>query len=116
LDGLASAVTLLLRRRQNVASREALEGPPRSPRRRPRNKAKLIGAKSPLRPKHVWSIRSKLRAQGRQRDHAVFDLAIGSKLRSRDLVSLKVDDAATRRSVAAIDLSGYTSGEPAVGG
>jgi hypothetical protein len=29
-------------------------------RRPPWNKGKLIGAKPPLRPKHVWSIRTKL--------------------------------------------------------
>jgi hypothetical protein len=29
-------------------------------RREPWNKGKLIGAKPPLRPKHVWSIRTKL--------------------------------------------------------
>ncbi len=30
-------------------------------KRVPWNKGKLIGAKPPLRPKHVWSIRTKLR-------------------------------------------------------
>ena len=30
------------------------------PKREPWNKGKLIGAKPPLRPKHVWSIRTKL--------------------------------------------------------
>jgi hypothetical protein len=31
------------------------------------NKGKLIGAKPPLRPKHVWSIRTKLQVEGRIR-------------------------------------------------
>jgi hypothetical protein len=33
----------------------------------PWNKGKLIGAKPPLRPKHVWSIRTKLQIEGRTR-------------------------------------------------
>jgi hypothetical protein len=51
------------------------------PRRVPWNKGKLIGAKPPLRPKHVWSIRTKLQVEGRTRDLAMFNLAIDSKLR-----------------------------------
>ena len=35
------------------------------------NKGKLIGAKPPLWPKHVWSIRTKLQIEGRIRDLAV---------------------------------------------
>jgi hypothetical protein len=51
--------------------------------RRPWNKGKLVGAKPPpLRPSHVWSIRTKLQMQGRQRDLALFNLAIDSKLRA----------------------------------
>ena len=45
------------------------------PRRVPWNKGKLIGAKPPLRPKHVWSIRTKLQVEGRTRDLAMFNLA-----------------------------------------
>jgi hypothetical protein len=33
----------------------------------PWNKGKLTGAKPPLRPKHVWSIRTKLQIEGRAR-------------------------------------------------
>ena len=33
---------------------------PPAPKRTPWNKGKLTGAKPPLRPKHVWSIRTKL--------------------------------------------------------
>ncbi len=33
--------------------------------RMPWNKGKLIGAKPPLRPKHVWSIRTRLMVEGR---------------------------------------------------
>ena len=50
------------------------------------NKGKLTGAKPPLRPKHVWSIRSKLQIERRTRDLAMFNLAIDSKLRGCDIV------------------------------
>jgi hypothetical protein len=49
--------------------------------RTPWNKGKLIGPKPPLRPKHVWSIRTRLMVEGRTRDLAMFDLVIDSKLR-----------------------------------
>jgi integrase len=65
-----------------------------SPKHRPWNKGKLTGAKPPLRPKHVWSIRSKLQAEGRTLDLAMFNLAIDSKLRACDVVGLKVEDIA----------------------
>jgi|SRR6185312_14595225 hypothetical protein len=65
-----------------------------SSRRVPWNKGKLTGAKPPLRPKHVWSIRSKLQIENRVRDLAMFNLAIDSKLRGCDVGSLKVEDVA----------------------
>src|SRR5438132_11380106 len=67
---------------------------PQSLRRGPWNKGKLIGAKPPLRPKHVWSIRTKLQIAGRTRDLAMFNLAIDSKLRGCDVVGLRVEDVA----------------------
>ena len=60
----------------------------------PWNKGKLIGPRPPLRPKHVWSIRTKLQALGRTRDLAIFNLAIDSKLRGCDVVALKVENVA----------------------
>jgi len=63
-------------------------------RRIPWNKGKLTGAKPPLRPKHFWSIRTKLQVEGRTRDLAMFNLAIDSKLRGCDVVALKVEDVA----------------------
>ena len=65
-----------------------------TPHRTPWNKGKLIGAKPPLRPKHVWAIRTRLMVDGRTRDLAMFNLAIDSKLRGCDVVALKVDDVA----------------------
>ena len=64
------------------------------PRREPWNKGKLIGQKPPLRPKHVWSIRTRLQMEGRTRDLAVFNFAIDSKLRGCDVVALRVEDVA----------------------
>src|SRR6516164_3468372 len=54
------------------------------------NKGKLIGQKPPLRPKHVWAIRTRLQMEGRIRDLAMFNLAIDSKLRGCDVVALRV--------------------------
>ena len=65
--------------------------PPRSP---PWNKDKLVGPKPPLKVSHVWSIRTKMKIDGRTRDLALFNLAIDSKLRGCDLVALGVDDIA----------------------
>jgi len=62
--------------------------------RTPWNKGKLIGARPPLLPKHVWSIRTRLLLEGRTRDLAMFNLAIDSKLRGCDIVALKVEDVA----------------------
>ena len=60
----------------------------------PWNKGRMTGTKPPLRPKHVWSIRTKLQIEGRVRDLAMFNLAIDSKLRGCDVVAIKVDDVA----------------------
>ena len=65
--------------------------PPRCP---PWNRGKLIGPKPPLRPSHVWSIRTKLQIEGKIRDLALFNLAIDSKLRGCDVVAIRVDDVA----------------------
>jgi integrase len=66
---------------------------PRTQHREPWNKGKLIGAKPPLRSKHVWSIRTKLQVERQTRDLAMFNLAIDSKLRGCD-VALRVEDVA----------------------
>jgi integrase len=60
----------------------------------PWNKGKLIGAKPPLRQKHVWAIRSMLQNERNKRDLAMFNLAIDSKLRGCDVVTIRVDDVA----------------------
>ena len=60
----------------------------------PWNKGKLIGAKPPLRQKHVWAIRGMLQNGRNRRDLAMFNLAIDSKLRGCDVVAIKVEDVA----------------------
>ena len=62
--------------------------------RRPWNKGRIIGPKPPLKPRHVWAIRTRLQLSDRTRDLALFNLAIDSKLRGCDVVSLKVEDIA----------------------
>ena len=60
----------------------------------PWNKGKLIGAKPPLRPNQVCSIRTRLLIGRPTRDLAPFNLAIDSKLRGCDVVALRVEDVA----------------------
>lgn len=55
-------------------------------------RGKPIGPEPPLQPKHVWACRARLQLSGRIRDLALSNLAIDSKLRGCDLVSLKVED------------------------
>jgi integrase len=63
-------------------------------KRAPWNKGKLIGAKPPLRQKHVWAIRTMLQAERSKRELAMFNLTIDSKLRGCDVVAIRVDDVA----------------------
>ena len=60
----------------------------------PWNKGKLTGAKPPLRPKHVWAVRTRLQLLKRFRDLALFNIAIDSKLRGCDVVGLSIADVA----------------------
>ena len=57
-----------------------------------RSGRKPTGAKLALKPVHVWGIRVRLQVACKARDLALFDLALDSKLRGCDLVSLKVRD------------------------
>jgi integrase len=63
------------------------------------NKGKLVGQKTPLKLKEIWAIRIRLQLTGKVRDLALFNLAIDSKLRGCDLLSLKVSDIAQGRSI-----------------
>jgi hypothetical protein len=59
-------------------------------RKSPWNKGKLVGQKAPLKLKDIRVIRVRLRISHRTRELALFNLAIDSKLRSCDLVRLRV--------------------------
>lgn len=56
------------------------------------NKGQLLGQKPPLKPKEIWSLRIRLQLADNARDLALFNLAIDSKLRGCDLVSLRLRD------------------------
>ena len=56
------------------------------------NKGKLTGQKPALKLKEVWAIRIRLQLTENVRELALFNMAIDSKLRGCDLVSLKVSD------------------------
>jgi len=60
--------------------------------RTPWNKGKLAGQKPPLKLKEIWAIRIRLQISKQTRDLALFNLAIDSKLRSCDLVKIRVRD------------------------
>jgi integrase len=65
----------------------------------PWNKGRLVGQKLPLKLREIWAIRIRLQLSEHLRDLALFNLAIDSKLRGCDLVSLRVKDIAQGRSV-----------------
>ena len=70
-------------------------------KREPWNKGKLVGQKAPLRLKEIWAIRIRLQIGNRARELALFNLAVDSKLRSCDLVKLRVRDVVQGERVAA---------------
>jgi hypothetical protein len=72
-----------------------------APRKFPWNKGKLVGQKAPLKLKDIWAIRVRLQIGHRMRELALFNLAIDSKLRSCDLVRLRVSDVCHGNVVAA---------------
>jgi len=58
----------------------------------PWNKGKLVGQKPPFKQREIWAIRIRLQLKKEARELAMFNLAIDSKLRSCDLVKLRVRD------------------------
>ena len=66
----------------------------------PWNKGKLVGQKAPLRLSDIWSIRVRLQLGGSSRDLALFNLAIDSKLRGCDLLSLRLRDVSHGSAIA----------------
>lgn len=69
--------------------------------KRPWNKGKFIGQKSPLTQQQVWAIRVRLQLADHKRDLALFNLALDSKLRGCDLMLLKVSDVQTGDEIRA---------------
>ena len=70
----------------------------------PWNKGKVVGQKAPLKLKDVWAIRIHLQMQQRARELALFNLALDSKLRGHDLVSLGVRDVCQGDIVEQIEI------------
>jgi integrase len=56
------------------------------------NKGHLLGQKPPLKLKEIWSLRIRLELARKTRDLALFNLALDSRLRGCDLISLRVRD------------------------
>ncbi len=56
------------------------------------NKGGIVGQERPLKPKHVCAVRVRVELAENHRDLALFNMAIGSKLRGCDLVKMKVVD------------------------
>ena len=71
----------------------------RKHRRVPWNKGKIVGQKAPLKLREIGAIRVRLQLRGNLRDLALFNLAIDSKLRACDLLSLRVGDIAHENQV-----------------
>jgi integrase len=77
----------------------------------PGTRASSSGRKAPLRLRELWAIRVRLQLSGSVRNLALFNLAIDSKLRGCDLVSLRVSDVSQGAVVSrrAIVLRGKTN-------
>jgi hypothetical protein len=58
---------------------------PENQKHTPWNKGKLVGQKLPLKLKEIWAIRIRFQLTHCIRDLALFNLAIDSKLRVRDI-------------------------------
>lgn len=66
----------------------------------PWNKGKLTGQKPPLKLNEIWAIRIHLQIDKKVRELALFNLALDSKLRSCDLVKLKVRNVENGTKIA----------------
>jgi hypothetical protein len=56
------------------------------------NAGRKVGAKRALKPPQIWAIRFFLDQHRRMRDRALFDLAVYSKLRGCDVVTVRIGD------------------------
>ena len=66
----------------------------------PWNKDRIIGQKAPFKLKEICTIRAWLDLDHNVRDRALLDIAIDSKMRGIDVVSLRVDDVCHGDQVA----------------
>lgn len=64
------------------------------------NKGKLMGQKPHLKLREIWAVRIRLQLKKENKELALFNLAIDSKLRSCDLVKLKVRDVCHGNGIA----------------
>lgn len=69
--------------------------------RDPWNKGKLVGQKAPFELKDVWAIRVRLQLGNRDRELALFNLGLDSKLRASDLIKLRIRDVSHGTAIAA---------------
>jgi integrase len=67
----------------------------------PWNKGRIVGQKVPLKLREIWAIRVRLQLRSDLRDLALFNLAIDSKLRACDLLSLRMADVSHENRVSA---------------
>ena len=67
----------------------------------PWNKGRIVGQKAPLKLREIWAIRVRLQLRSKLRDLALFNLAIDSKLRACDLLSLRIADIAHENKISA---------------
>lgn len=65
----------------------------------PWNKDRIVGQKQPFKPPEIEIIRTKLETTNRIRELAMFNLALDSKLRGSDLISIKIEDVYIRGRV-----------------
>jgi hypothetical protein len=71
--------------------------------------------KAPLELKDIWAIRLRPRIGGRTRELALFNLAIDSKLRSCDLVRLRVTDVCCHGNGRRFTNDSHAAEDPAPG-
>ena len=58
----------------------------------PWNKGKLVGQKAPLRLRDIWAIRVRLEIANKDRDLALFNIAVDSKLLPRSAWTVQRDE------------------------
>jgi hypothetical protein len=81
--------------------------------RRPWNAGRMVGAKRALNLRQVWAIRFWLDREWRLRDRALFDLAIGGKLRGCDVVKIRIGELVSGGRVSTSATVPQKTGRPA---